>query len=389
MYNQDKKLFQIICKDCIDTFEIVVEGISKVHTCRSLGQIRIIMNNDKDFDAQIRPTADENLFFVDINEGVISRIYDLVNSNKEHISPAILDKNNCDPFQSITESPYLLDTVYDLSLQFIFHHEISHYLCGHLEYNEHTNSLLPRARSLKESTIGFYYNKKDVSDESIIRSHYLELEADATSIEWLLDRVVLGCVNREISISLGINEDDDYLKNKSISELPSGSRLLAFRYLLLSVWIVIILIEANRNKKYSEDKKFHPLPSARLHGVLSTMLLWYSNIDEININQSGEMIVSPGEKHRNNMVEFLQLIVKPVARNVINFSDEYSIKGLVSPIEVERSVDGLVEFMREFSRICQRQQPVTNGGKQLERIENIRSEITGILKSVRFFEEML
>ena len=371
-----------IRSDCIYLFQTAVNKLSTSSSFDLIEPINITIDSKNDsFDASIRNIGNLNRYIVEMTDGLIFGILESIENNRKKINGAIEDSTKGSEVLPTKKSEMLLDTVYELSFHFISHHEIFHYVCGHLNYDINKNINILKPRSHSESSLGLGASENKIDEEALLRAYYLEMEADSTAIEWLIEKVIFTSLQKEIVTCFDLEDNSDENFDTTIHNMDPKFRIFCFRYILVSIWIVIILMESNKDKKITSQEYSHPLPATRLLGVLSTLVLWYARIDKGEMTPSGTSTIVLTDEQRESVFEFIQSIVSPVAINLFDFQDSDIFTKIVKPISIENSAEGVAIFLQEFVRLITKQEPQTEAGKQFREIEKTGHIMKKILKA--------
>jgi len=372
----DDDLLQTMRKECEQIFSHTLQGLSSVPMLRPLGNVQFQCAKQDVFLAKISVLPHSNDPKITITEGVYVQLFDVINSNRQFLFEAIFPAE----MGVETESLDTLDTVFDLAFNFILQHELNHLFCGHFDYLRNTKGLALDEFSMSES-LGLLAGE---SDDEWVKAYYLEVEADGTAIEWMLERLVFGQLGRDFSQLLGDRAPD----NCAITDLPESCRDIGFRYLLTAVWIVITLMESNRSESAKEHSATHPLPAARMITAINLLMLYYADINDFRMPDTGEMFVSATENERKSMVAFISNVLRPVVRGFISLEATHSHSDLVIPYGGANPAEDIALLLIDMLSMFKNETPDSAVMEQVAKIEGVRHELLTLINEYRFMEDM-
>ncbi len=347
--------------------------------------LRLRIDACKKFDAFIRPSKKPLII---INDGLLFDLYSSIEKNAGKIMTAAnesLLKNSPSIDMPIAET---IDSIYDLALGFALEHEMQHLLCGHIDFDADSSLEARNELLFNELTLTMSGTTSDKTRKDPLRSYFIEIEADNSALDWMITRNVFGCITRQMKLVRGVLEKNS--DQRTIAELDGTESLISYRLLLISVWIVVSLLEANRKAETGLLlKEEHPLPAARLMSAITTLMLWYARIDSLRFDDCGKMLVTLSSSQARLMRNFLFYILKPVAINLAEFPNAETASVLSFPIGNSRKDTDIVELMEDLIALIGKQPPKTSAGRQLEKLESLRQEIRAALEPYRYLEEML
>ncbi len=374
----DEESLHVMQEECELVFSNTLKELSNIVMLRPLSNVFLQRSNNLQFDASIKIAPTSNVLLLTVSKGVYVQFYDTIKDHHQLLSDAVFP---ADMGVDVTKLN-ILDTLFDLSFNFVLQHELNHILCGHLDYQRATKGVDLAEYAMSESLCEL----GGLSDD-ILRSYYLEVEADGTAIEWMLERLQFKQLNNDLNALLKAKFSSD-MASLSIMDLPRATRDIGFRYLLVSVWLVICLMESNRSESVKEYNITHPLPAARLISAINILMLYYAKLSKLRIPDSGEMWVSPSSSDTQAMQEYLTNVVKPVIKSFAGINPTMQKFPLVIPYGGSNYGENLVNLLMDVKGLLKNEGNKSEVMIQVSRIESVRSEILEALEEFRYMEGM-
>ncbi len=214
------------------------------------------------------------------------------------------------------------------------------------------------------------------------------MEADSSALQWMLSRTLYGALIEDFQTWPGV--DRTTLQQSSIVEFPLELKILAFRIVLVSVWLVINLIEAERNQNARRDTMSHPLPAARLFSVLGTLMTSFLSLDDVRTEADGKQFARVEDKEAEHIEVFLKEIVAQVCSALANTPNSATVSRLaMCPAQSDNASNAITVIVGDLIAMLANQTTQTAGASQLEAMEALRPEIAELLRGERYIEEML
>ncbi|GJH26978.1 hypothetical protein [Caballeronia novacaledonica] len=270
------------------------------------------------------------------------------------------------------------DAMKELATHFIVLHEVSHVLCGHLDAVQKTGPA--KALAFDESSLGIDSPTKEdggpfPSATDIHRAYFLEMEADNTAIQWLMQAPVLENLGRSLRLQL----PDEYVEEHSIAMVDLGgkARVQAFRVLLSACWSVIALMEKRRGRALTRPGG-HPTSEARLVAAVFTLMEQFAELtDGFTDPATGGKFRRLTSLHQEACTEFLDQIVKPAFI-------EYVAAQYRQSDPTERHIDALA-VLQAVKKSVADDPPDSRLGDEIQAIEKLRPCMVHDLKIFRYF----
>jgi hypothetical protein len=381
---------------------------------RPLKPVRVTVPSIDVFDASVQTVElDDPYFLITTFEGVLNQIPDVLEHAEREVMMSVLwpVEDGEDPVW--IESDRVLQVVNDLATTFIFIHECAHILCGHQDLlteagASHTafveSDVVSALRTvwdrpsftLSQTESGGDASPEEVSPADV--AYAFEMEADNTSIEMMAEVFVFHELHDALASSDDLDPPDDAV---SLVDLTGLSRVVGFRLLVTAVWIVIALIEAGRLPGSGTDAESagasssHPLPSARLHAAVSTVLALYADLFDRSLQPDGTLESARNDEQTRAMTEFYHAVLRPVTQNLDAVPDPDTARRLAFLTGTEPSNassdapdDLAVAFLSDVHAMTMGEPVATEGARQLERLQAARNRILQLLTDYRYFEGM-
>ena len=350
-----------LAADCRTTFRALLPRVvSALHVHRPLPKVTATVSQTAAFGARVRrPGGHPGRVIVEFDAGTLTALHAAIESHAVSLLRAVL----ADLTSDAVDEAALLTVLYDTTLTFIQLHELFHVLGGHLDYRHEQYGLA----ELSELSLGFTGS----SGPSEALAYALELEADGNAVDVLIGKASFEGLLEQAS-ALGLAPAAE----SSASDLDGPARQFAFRVLAVAGWVAIALIEAARLESTE-----HPSPAARLLAMLASVLKWYAELTELQVNADGSTTQVLETQHIEGIRECLFEVIKPVAVELWIFPDTSVSRRL----GLEGDGEAVGQLLQELGDLLLRQKAKTPAGRQLEAIERIRIEILEALAPHRFF----
>jgi len=377
----DQELIKRLKDNCNHVFSFITKGLfDQISLCKELPTIRIGFSTNKQIKARIgyMPSCNKTIL-VTISESFLQEIHKTIESHRKIIS-AMMKIGIGEHFtEKNFDVDMVLDSVYDLSLQFVLHHELFHLLCGHIDFKK-GNYKLSEINESSEITDGI--KKWDDKDE--LRFYFREMEADNSSIVWLINKLIFGSVNKTL-IQYDV-VDSDF--NKSIIDLDGVAKSIGYKMLFIAIWLVISLIERDRVDAEEAQRKTHPYPSARIISCIHTIIEIYAELSVSRVSMDGRF-ANLTDQNRSLITEFFDGIAGPFCIFFRGFPDASTVDIKLKSIDDFNLNNDVMKIFKESSNIFFNRSANTLEGLQLNLIETVRIEMIDALRSYRYFEETI
>ena len=227
--------------------------------------------------------------FIDVSAGFLGRLLGLVMSTIEALKVALEA-----PILESPVAPTMTDDsgfhAWRFAAKFVVCHELSHLICGHLDYwtdvQEHAQEAPP-------------------DDYTLLR----ELDADGTAI-----RLVTGYLRSRTPLTLGVTGLGARVEiPRVVEELGAEHRVIAFRLCLVSSWLALGALESPEEPE--ERPSSYPAPATRLVNLISMLFLAFHRIP-VTVGEDGMLkrSVDSAEEavqHIEALGSFVQSVVAP------------------------------------------------------------------------------
>ncbi len=315
-----------------------------------------------------------------VYQGFLVDIQEIIEKHAQVLSQACLNDLDLKAHEADTR---LLACVLEITASLVLLHELFHILCGHWDV---VRSLAPddhQALSLDEAIFTMGETTSDAIASRIEinnapsphhRSYFLELEADNTALQWLMQAAPPNTLSTLLSALWpnGFHEPPS-----AIADLEGSARILAFRLLFSASWLVVLLMEQKRPEALLKKTRSHPLPAARLLANTFTLMEQFAELDSIFVGESGYKTLTLTDRESRDMVGCLRKVIVPVLKAPWPVSDSSAVR------------EGLVAFspflITELRNILSQKPPESGLGDELEKIELLRREMTDRFQPHRCF----
>lgn len=369
-------------QSCEAAFEEILGGLRRTTPLeRPLRGLDLFIDLDPSFNALVgRPHGGRDVT-IEVCDGLI----------QDHF--AFLDEYHL-AFMGAVSSPFrrhkedlldlaldsLLGTLYELGIQFVLHHELFHLLCGHLDLV--AKETAGDKVELDEGLVYLAAAGRPISDCDLVRSYFLELEADALALEWLLGPLSFASIDQQLE-SLGLRSRS--AGDRVISDLEGDSRIVGFRFVTAAVLAIVVQIETHQRIDRPERLESHPLPAARLIALTKTLLGWYCRVESFRVSETGELLWKPQPKDLESITEFFRGVMLPVFEFIPNLPNVTTPHDL-SLLGAGSSEFSAVSVLLDIGDLLSQRTPRGAGGRQLAQIERLRMEMARELSELRYLD---
>lgn len=378
MENSDQKLMEMLKQDCHRIFKDVSKGLfNQSLLTKTLPDIRLGFCKDPKVKARIGyMPGREKTVLVTISEDFLFENYQAIMTHMKVIS-AMMRVGTEDRISEDQFDIYLImEAIYDLSLQYVLHHELFHLLNGHLDLQKGDM----RLASIDESD-DMSYVANNGTEENILRYYFREMEADGSSIGWIINKLVLGSVNNILIQCQLVEESYD----DAIIGLNGTARLFAYKMMFIAIWLVISLIEKARGHKMGNGDT-HPFPVTRIISFIHTLLEFYAELSGSTIRKDGRF-ATLDENNISQITEFQEGITLPFCIFFREFPDASKEETELNNIDDFDFTNSVMSIVKESSNILINGAAKTIEGLQVKSIESVRAEMVDVLYTYRYLEE--
>lgn len=352
---------EMLQRDCEEAFDRLSTGLPHIlKPRRRVPSCRFRLRDKNDFNARIRqPGHSEHLAIVEMNSGTLRTLHQTIADSSTAILAAIAPAN-----ESVIAPDLTLTSVYDVAVHFILLHELYHIYEGHLDFLSDSKG----RRVLSEVERCFTGDDPGLDRET---AYYLEMEADGSALVSLLTHVAFHSIVEQAAIIGPVEPAQTF-----VQELSDEPRLFGYRIILCAVWIVGALVEVNR-----PQDSHSALPLARMLSLVSTLMSWFIEADDLAVNEQGELIQRLNEHHPELIARFLNHVAKPVVVHLWQFPRSVSDTSnalFSSTVELE-------QFLRDIQSLIGRQPATSPATQQIIASEQLRIETEEQLARHRFF----
>ena len=356
-------LYELLTDDCRQAFERLHSGLPRVlPPSRQLPILDFQLWNRYRFNARVRhPGGNASQTIVEVNTGLLHSVFNTIESSAESVHSCVLGSTP----NEIVDRDVLCSIVYDAALHFVLLHEIYHVYEGHMAF------LLARKGISVFQELGRCF---DGSDENLDpeTAYFLEFEADGSALVSLLTHIEFEPLIEVVSVfeSLG-----DHCV--MVQDFPGVARDIGFRIIMCATWIVASLMEQGRNIDQQAV-----LPRARMLSLVSTLMSWYAELDNLQQTEDGELIQRLDDSHVGATRAFLHRIAKPVLITHWQLHSADSDK-LATAGYNARDIE---QFARDLQTLLFRQPTRSVASQQVVSCERIRTRVEPLLKPHRYIK---
>ncbi len=266
--------------------------------------------------------------------------------------------------------PEVGESIVQLSTSFVVFHELFHVLNGHTAYAMVRSKGKPRQLAFGEAAQKVAREKKGKAPPSaaetkrMLEAYYLELEADDTALQWMMQGVPLSpALVRLVELVSG------QVAARDIAALDNGwGRVLAFRAMIAALVVTVRLLERQRGDETRTPALTHPYPMARLFAGAFTVMEQFADITRAENGGDGAKIVRLSADEAEDLDTFLRMIARPIvsapwaARDSTAADDGFEVLGPLVVTEIKNIILG--------------RNPETEPVSQLLRIQRLRKAMT-------------
>lgn len=354
-------------------FEMVIASVAtKVGATRPSPRLTLDRTPLADVTARIHRVGREHVQ-IQFGDGFLKSLLNLIDGLDDEQLSKLLQPDGA----SAADAKTLEDTrivLYSVAEQFLMHHELFHLLCGHLDQ-----------RSAELGEAGFAIDELELAASAKAQPgkrrpstkadlpFFVELEADASAIQFLADRAAMGDIARIIA-----NAED-----RPISELEGQERATAFRLCIASVWLVMLLFEGLHD---GDDASLsHPWPAARIMGLLFALAPFYASITDITEDAKGDRFTVLTGDTPERMTDYLINAVKPAMKFAVALVDGNQIVAGYQKPDPGRS-NLFVDTLRDLAALIFNKEVTTPSGRQLDGLMRRRTHFLKLMRPYRYFE---
>jgi hypothetical protein len=263
----------------------------------------------------------------------------------------------------------VLELFREFTSTFVILHEIFHLIAGHvgwilrkqssLGFDEQGLGLQSKPNRQREASSYLPYS-------AAADAYLLESEADCTAAQWM----ILSMSQPTLQRLLGT-------RTRTIMTFPKQRRVVAFRLVVASLWLVIRRMESARRKIIENSSKTHPLPATRAFIVFGECLRAYSVVGDVRYDsRGGGQHTLSGEDVRS-MDEFLKKVLRPVLQSDWNPGSES-----LPPSSLEAQ---LLHYFPDFANHLLNRPVETAVGREMLRMERTRFRMDRSLRPFRYY----
>lgn len=256
-------------------------------------------------------------------------------------------------------------------VSFVVLHELFHVLAGHLrEQHKYSDSKLP----LSEMSLGMASSHvaNEVDESELLKAYYREFEVDDCALQAMV-QLPLHDESLSFLSSIDIDEQDGTLAYELINStgLP---KVFGYRLIAVSAWLIVRLIESKRTPEIRQQFEDHPLPSSRLLSCFTTLLEEYAKLAGEELESDGRRSRKPSEDEANSIVDFFDLVLKPLTIFMPSIESHSSKAPLAT-----------IELMREMGQLMFDGEMKTDAGRLVLRLQSLRPEMEVRLATCRYY----
>lgn len=354
-------LYRLLTDDCRQAFERLDGGLRRV-LCpgRSLPILDFQLWDKSRFNARVRHRGkDAERATVEVNTGLLLSVFNTIDASTDMVYRCVLGSSSNEKI----DQDVLCTIVYDVALHFVLLHEMYHIYEGHMAY------LHARRGIAVFQELGRCFDGSD-EDLDTETAYFLEFEADGSALVSLLTHIELASLRQVVATVESLEEHCVV-----VQDFPGLARDIGFRLILSATWIVASLMESGRN----QDQKT-VLPRARMLSLVSTLMSWYAELDNLRQTNAGELIQRLDDSQASKTRAFLEHIAKPVLTThwQLHKSDNDKIATVgYNPEDIE-------QFGRDLQILLFRQPARTVASKQVVSCERIRMTVEPLLRPYRY-----
>lgn len=332
---------------------------------RQLPRIRLEMICSATITAQIIPYKTP---VIEVSRPFLKAIRRELDSVLDSMMKSCLDGIEFPASKIATVQRLVSGACHDCVLSFVVLHEVFHVLCGH-------TALTPAGRPFSEISLGLNDSVPRMKREAeVLEAYHQEVEADCCALQCLVE---LPLTVKPLTLLSQMDADQPEITTTTrVADLRKIPKVVAYRLLLLTAWVVVRLFERTRSVVLQKRNRSHPLPDARMLAAISTLFEEYCGINQhrqIDVHgQPWHRLTAKTEKEGR---QFLECVLKPFARATFE-------KGLR-----RRSQAAGPEWMLvEFGNLISKAGVLTEAGREIEKLNTVRRRMAGRLAALRYYE---
>jgi hypothetical protein len=307
---------------------------------------------------------------IEVFQEFIGEIGDVVNSSAGALMAACLDGLEIEGGQEA--EAMVKRAALDLMQSFVILHEVFHLLCGHVEEFSRRDEELNRP--LDEMHFGIDNSGFDerptmaLAQDELLKAYFREVEADDCALQCLLQ---LPMQDALLEIVASIDTPDDSIPTQPL-QLTGFAQVVAFRLVFASAWTIMWLFEARRSQEIRKASHRHPLPAARLLAALFTIMEEFAGLISTPDGRGRRSCILSETTAASSRL-FLDAVLKPVFK--MPWPDLPNVAELSPQI-----------IVLDLASLMLNREPQSAAGRELSRLNGIRSEMTRRLRPYRYYE---
>lgn len=354
-------------------FDIVAASVAaKVGVKRPTPRLTLDRTPLAEVIARVRRIGPDHVQ-IQFGDGFVKSLLNLIDGLSDQQLSRLLSPDD----SAIAGANELEDTrivLYSVAEQFLMHHELFHLLCGHLD--QRADELGDAGRALDELELAAFSKSQPPKPKASVKAdlpYFVELEADASAIQFLADRTAMGDLARIVVDA----------ETRPISDLEGPERAKAFRLCIASAWLVMLLFEGLRDG--DEASLSHPWPGARIMGLLLALAPFYASVTDITEDPNGDRFTTLTDRTAESMVDYLMNAVNPAMKFAVSLVDGDRVVGEYRDPTSKRS-DLFVDTLRDLSALIFSKEVATPSGRQLDRLMRRRAQFLRLMRPYRYFD---
>lgn len=354
-------LYELLTDDCRQAFERLNGGLPRVlPPSRQLPTLDFQLWDKSRFNARVRHHGhDAGRASVEVNTGLLLCVFNSIESSADSVVSCVLGNTP----HNLVDQDVLCSIVYDTALHFVLLHEMYHIFEGHMAFLQARKGV----SEFQESGRCFDGSDKELDPET---AYFLEFEADGSALVSLLTHIEFEAL---VEVVATVESLDNHCE--MIQDFPGVARDIGFRVILCATWIVASLMELGRNA----DRQA-VLPKARMLSLVSTLMSWYAELDNLQQNDNGELIQRLDHTQAEATRSFLQHVFKPVLTSPWQLHGAGSNKVATTgynPRDIE-------QFALDLRTLLLQRPTSTVASQQVVSCERIRTTVEPLLEPYRY-----
>ena len=355
-------LYQLLSDDCHEAFERLHIGLPLIlHPSRELPVLDFQLWDKHQLNARVRHRSnDASRATVEVNTGLLLSVYNSIEASSESVHRCILGSGPVDHI----DRDDLCSIVYDAALHFVLLHEMFHVYEGHMAFLHARKGM----SELQEQGRCFDGSDEDLDPET---AYFLEFEADGSALVSLLTHV-------EFEPLIHVVDTFESLDTHCtmVQDFPGIARNIGFRLILCAAWIVASLMEIERR-----PNALTVLPKARMLSLVSTLMSWYAQLDNLRQTEAGELVQQLDGTQASALRDFLQEVARPV------LMERWPLQSTHRDVEatVRYNAKDIEQFIGDLQTLLLRQPTTTVASQQVASCERLRMTVEPMLEPYRYF----